>query len=502
MSYIPLPTDINNNVLTALAPSQTDIVGTIVTGERTNTVVASFSHDTGVSITDLINISATGTGGATMNAGSGIFSSGSGTTSSVTGVTFTDVKYNPSFEIYVTFSVSYTTPTSANSSQFIGLWDVTNDGFYIGYNGTTFGIASMFNGTQTFVARSSWNTDLLDGSATSKFTRNGVPEAINLTYLNLFRIRFSWWGSAPILYEVMTPDGQWIVFHTIRQPNTSVNPSLTSPNLPVTLKITKSSADSTDLIMKCGSWAAGTTSPMQPDIIDFAETSWVSSTTVDSVITTSTLGAGSIALGCAVVGTITSGTIVFEATTEGTVWFALSMAPIAGSIGPAAITSYNLINGSFLTQANTSGFLKVRARLTSAIVGSGSVSVSLRPSAASVSRMVQVYQPTGSNLRAVIDSGSISVTNSSTANSPSAVSVGITSTSVLPSNASRKGLVLTNTSNRVISLGLNNAAPVLNSGITLQPGGIWVMDPNTFTTGAINAIASGAASNLAIQEFQ
>jgi hypothetical protein len=43
---------------------------------------------------------------------------------------------------------------------------------------------------------------------------------------------------------------------------------------------------------------------------------------------------------------------------------------------------------------------------------------------------------------------------------------------------------------------------VLNSGITLSAnGGSFVMDEYTFATGAINAIAGGAASNLAIQEF-
>lgn len=84
--------------------------------------------------------------------------------------------------------------------------------------------------------------------------------------------------------------------------------------------------------------------------------------------------------------------------------------------------------------------------------------------------------------------------------SGTAVSIAATSTSAVASNASRKGLVLTNTSTHNISLGLGVAA-VLNSGITLYPGGVWVMDEYTYTTGAINAIASVASSNLAVQEF-
>jgi len=87
-----------------------------------------------------------------------------------------------------------------------------------------------------------------------------------------------------------------------------------------------------------------------------------------------------------------------------------------------------------------------------------------------------------------------------TASSPTAATVGVTSASVVASNSSRKGLAVVNTSSNTISFGIG-AAAVLNSGITLFPGGTWVMDEFNFTTAAINAIASAASSNLAIQEF-
>lgn len=86
-------------------------------------------------------------------------------------------------------------------------------------------------------------------------------------------------------------------------------------------------------------------------------------------------------------------------------------------------------------------------------------------------------------------------------NSPSGVSIGLSSTSVLSANSSRKGATIMNTSTATISFGLG-APAVLNSGITLVPGGCWTMDQYTFTQGSINAIASVAASNLSVQEFQ
>lgn len=100
-------------------------------------------------------------------------------------------------------------------------------------------------------------------------------------------------------------------------------------------------------------------------------------------------------------------------------------------------------------------------------------------------------------------SGTVTATyakTAQTASSPTAATVGTSSAQAVAANASRKGLVLTNTSVNIISLGLG-ATAVLNSGITLYPGGVFYMDADVFTVGAVNAIASAASSNLAIQEL-
>lgn len=91
---------------------------------------------------------------------------------------------------------------------------------------------------------------------------------------------------------------------------------------------------------------------------------------------------------------------------------------------------------------------------------------------------------------------------SNDASAPTAASVGVASGQVVAANGSRKGLILVNTSGNRISLGLGQAA-VLDSGPTLMPnGGVFNMGEYDFTTEAVFAIASGAASNLAIQELQ
>lgn len=84
--------------------------------------------------------------------------------------------------------------------------------------------------------------------------------------------------------------------------------------------------------------------------------------------------------------------------------------------------------------------------------------------------------------------------------SPTFATVGIVSGLVVAANALRKGLILVNTSANRISLGFG-AAAVLDSGATLYPQGAYNMDEYDFDLGAVNAIASVAGSNLAIQEY-
>ena len=105
------------------------------------------------------------------------------------------------------------------------------------------------------------------------------------------------------------------------------------------------------------------------------------------------------------------------------------------------------------------------------------------------------------SLTVTIGNPTVSTKNALTAASPTYATVGITSASAVAANANRKGLLLVNTSANYISLGIG-AAAVLYSGITLNPsGGAFWMDEYSFSTGAIYAIASGATSNLAIQEL-
>lgn len=88
-----------------------------------------------------------------------------------------------------------------------------------------------------------------------------------------------------------------------------------------------------------------------------------------------------------------------------------------------------------------------------------------------------------------------------TALTPTFATVGITSAQVVAADTARTSLVLINLSSNNISFGIGASAAVVGSGITLTPNGVWESDEYSYVTSAINAIATGASSNLSIQVF-
>jgi len=69
-----------------------------------------------------------------------------------------------------------------------------------------------------------------------------------------------WVGGAPVLIEILSPDGERIIIHTLRHPNSLLIPSFTVSDFGITATVSKTSADATSVSISCACWAAGTTS--------------------------------------------------------------------------------------------------------------------------------------------------------------------------------------------------------------------------------------------------
>jgi hypothetical protein len=304
-----VPADVNglHAQITKLPWGMVDTFGKLQVVNSLNDIDVQFYRDVPA---NLVTVAAAGGGTATQTQGMMQLASSTGTTGSITTTSLDFVQYRSGGEVFSIFTYAWLDGGAASSTQYIGLYDA-NNGALVGYNGVDWGIGVVKGGSTTHTARGSFNVDLLTGAAGSKFTRNGVPEAIDLTKLNLFRIRYGWLGAAPIKYEVASPDGDWVLFHIIRQPNLSAEPHILTSDLPMRAAIVKT-AGATNLRGNTACWGAGLTY----DKIDIVG-SYTLGTVLNSVVNYSTQGVGTIRVRC---GTSTTGTIIVEATIDGTNW--------------------------------------------------------------------------------------------------------------------------------------------------------------------------------------
>ncbi|CAM6000300.1 unnamed protein product [Sphagnum balticum] len=88
-----------------------------------------------------------------------------------------------------------------------------------------------------------------------------------------------------------------------------------------------------------------------------------------------------------------------------------------------------------------------------------------------------------------------------TYSAPATATVNTSSTLILAANSARKGLYLSNTSPQQISFGFDGNAANYQYGLTLFPGEKFWMDEYSYSTGAIYAITTGAATYIGIQEI-
>jgi hypothetical protein len=258
-SAVTQPVNVVSGSVAASVDLQQDVFGQLVIANRYNQFEINYDTTDPDSISE-ITVTKTSGGDASNLNGQAVFTSNANTNGGVKVVTNLTTAYRPNSETYAAFSAIWASGGLANSYQRIGIYD-TNNGFFIGYEGTSFGITLRKGGVDTFTAKASWNVDTLTGGVGSKYTRNGVPEAIDLTKDNLFRVRYGWLGAAPIYWEVLSPDGEWVLFDIYRHPNTTGGTTINNPDLPMTLDIQKTAAGATVLTMNTACWAAGTTSP-------------------------------------------------------------------------------------------------------------------------------------------------------------------------------------------------------------------------------------------------
>lgn len=264
-----------------------DIFANLITGSRDNQVEVHYD-DVNYASYLTITTAGGGSGGARVQANGQVrFSSGTATTGAIKAVTIDVNKYRPMHESYYAWTAAFLVAGAAGSAQRIGAFDDSN-GVFIGYEGASLQITHRLSGVDTAIPRASWD-DPCTGQVGSGYTRNGVPEALDPTKLNVFRLRVGWLGTAGFVLDVLSPDRTWVPLYDLKRPNQSDLPFFSNADLPITVQLVKTSG-ATNYTIATNCWAAGTTSTKSR--LSDPITDRMLAETVRAVITGKTTGGG------------------------------------------------------------------------------------------------------------------------------------------------------------------------------------------------------------------
>jgi len=192
-------------------------------------------------------------GNVTQALGMAVVSTSTTTSSTAELKSVQHLKYHPGLGGLVRFTALFTSPV-ANTEQYVGLAGDTgvsepfDNGYMVGYDGTTFGFHRFSNDTKISVPQSSWD-DPMDGTGPSGMT-------LDQTKLNVFYIQFQYLGAGAIkLFIENDSTGDLTLVHTVDYANANVEPSVHNPNFHFILWV-NNKATTTNLIVKSSSYGA------------------------------------------------------------------------------------------------------------------------------------------------------------------------------------------------------------------------------------------------------
>lgn len=156
-------------------------------------------------------------------------------------------KYAPGQGGNIMFTSLYDAPAVGNH-RVMGIGTQTN-GFFFGYNGTSFGIMRRTGGVDIWTPREEWSIDKMDGTGPS-------GQVLDLTKGNVYRINFQWLGFGSINFFIEeSTTGRLLPVHRIKYANTNTLPSVLDPSFPMLIE-SENSTNTTDLSIQTASFAA------------------------------------------------------------------------------------------------------------------------------------------------------------------------------------------------------------------------------------------------------
>jgi hypothetical protein len=200
---------------------------------------------------DMVDSTTTGSGTVTQADAMAVLQTAAASSSSAKVETKRFLKYRPGQGCHVRGTALFTTGV-ANSEQLFGCGD-EQDGFFFGFNGTSFGVMSRNDSVDTWVAQADWNGDKMDGTGGSS---NPTGQNLDATKGNVYQISFQWLGFGLIRFAIEDANtGKFVTVHQIAYANTNTVPSLLNPSFPI-LWSAENTTNTTNITVKGASCCA------------------------------------------------------------------------------------------------------------------------------------------------------------------------------------------------------------------------------------------------------
>lgn len=248
LTELQLKADLTESQPVSFNPANQSAFGTLETAELTPVIQGDFVYGLNTQIWNTAVVSGTG---ATVDTNAARLRIQSGTGSS--GYAYIQSRQPIRYRAGQGQTIRFTPLFTAGVANNIQLWGmgsiVTNapyDGYFFGYNGTSFGVVHYVRGSATWTAQASWNGNPLTGTPFTWNPAFGTPVMIKYPYL----------GYGNIFFYVQNPaDGGWVLVHSIKYANTVATTQLSNPTLKFT-GYTLNSGNTTNQTMYCASYAA------------------------------------------------------------------------------------------------------------------------------------------------------------------------------------------------------------------------------------------------------
>jgi len=221
--------------------SENSIFGDKIVAQRQSALAMSFCYnlDTRQYVTELNT-----TGSVSRNDSKLLVSTGTDSAGKAVFETVKSLIYKAAHDAYCNFTFILT-PGVANSRQKIGIFN-SSDGFSIGFEGEDFAIFRDRNSSNAeTVTQQNFNVDKLDGTGSSGFV-------LDKTKLNLCKINFGYQGGAPIIFQILNEDLEWMPFHIIKFNNKNTTTNISLPYLKFRAEV-ENFGNTTDISIQSGS---------------------------------------------------------------------------------------------------------------------------------------------------------------------------------------------------------------------------------------------------------